>query len=176
MNHRSISASIFSLFIVLASVASAFAYMQGGGSQDDNLLTIGGKAIEKEELIYLLSKGQGSTPTSAGMSREEFEDNLDLFINYKLKVIEAEELGLDKTEEFNREFASFKENLKAPYLIKNSLEEGELRKAYSRMQEVVRASHILFQFPPNASKEDSLIVLRMALKIRDENQCRSRHQ
>lgn len=168
MNHRSISASIFSLLFVLVTVAPVFAMMQGVNNQEDNLLTIGGKAIEKEELIYLISKGQGSDPTSAGMSREEFEDNLDLFINYKLKVIEAEELGLDKTEEFNREFASFKENLKSPYLIKNSLEEGELRKAYSRMQEVVRASHILFQFPPNASKDDSLIVLRMALKIRDE--------
>jgi peptidyl-prolyl cis-trans isomerase SurA len=36
------------------------------------------------------------------------------------------------------------------------------------MQEVVRASHILFQFPPNPSREDSLSVLRMALKVKEE--------
>ncbi len=124
--------------------------------------------MDKDELIYLISKGSSKEPSSKGMSREEFEENLTLFVNYKLKVREAEALGLDKSEEFNREFASFQENLKAPFLIKNSLEEGELRKAYSRMQEVIRASHILFQFPPNASREDSLIVLKMALKVKGE--------
>lgn len=167
MNHRSISASVFSLLFVLATSFPVFAMMQATG-QDESLLTIDGKSINKEELIYLISKGQVSEAPASGMSREEFEENLELFINYKLKVREAESQGLDKTDEFTREFDSFKENLKSPYLIKNSLEEGELRKAYSRMQEVIRASHILFQFPPNAGKEDSLIVLKMALKVRDE--------
>jgi peptidyl-prolyl cis-trans isomerase SurA len=143
------------------------AYIQTSG-QDDKLLTIGGKPVDKNELIYLISKGNSTEDVSKGMSREEFEENLSLFVNYKLKVREAEELGLDKSVEFTREFASFQENLKAPFLIKNSLEEGELRKAYSRMQEVVRASHILFQFPPNASRDDSLIVLKMALKVKGE--------
>jgi peptidyl-prolyl cis-trans isomerase SurA len=143
------------------------AYIQTSG-QDDKLLTIGGKPVDKNELIYLISKGNSTEDASKGMSREEFEENLSLFVNYKLKVREAEELGLDKSVEFTREFASFQENLKAPFLIKNSLEEGELRKAYSRMQEVVRASHILFQFPPNASRDDSLIVLKMALKVKGE--------
>ncbi|WP_296698715.1 peptidylprolyl isomerase, partial [Algoriphagus sp.] len=167
MNNRTISAHILSLLIVIVTSFPAFAFMQNA-SQGETLLTIGGKPIEKDELIYLISKGQDSDPSSIGMSREEFEDNLNLFVNYKLKVRQAEDLGLDQSDEFINEFESFKENLKAPYLIKNSLEEGELRKAYSRMQEVIRASHILFEFPPNASKDDSLIVLRMALKVRDE--------
>lgn len=143
------------------------AFIQTAG-QDDQLLTIGGQPVSKDELIYLISKGNSKEPSSIGMSREEFEENLTLFVNYKLKVREAEALGLDQSEEFNREFASFQENLKSPFLIKNSLEEGELRKAYSRMQEVIRASHILFQFPPNASRDDSLIVLKMALKVKGE--------
>jgi peptidyl-prolyl cis-trans isomerase SurA len=132
------------------------------------LLTIDGKPVEKDELVYLLSKGNSTSSQASGVTREEFEENLDLFVNYKLKVREAEKLGLDQTKEFESEFQSFKETLIHPFLIKNSLEEGELRKAYSRMQEVVRASHILFQFPPNASTEDSMIVLKMALKVRAE--------
>jgi peptidyl-prolyl cis-trans isomerase SurA len=124
--------------------------------------------VDKDELVYLISKGKSTDTPVSGVSREEFEENLDLFIKYKLKVREAESLGLDQSTEFSREFESFKETLIYPYLIKNSLEEGELRKAYSRMQEVIRASHILFQFPPNASSEDSLIVLKMALKVKSE--------
>src|SRR5690606_4470902 len=137
-------------------------------TSSDALLTVGGKPVDKDELVYLISKGKNTGNQVSGVSREEFEENLDLFINYKLKVREAEAKGLDKTEEFSIEFNSFKETLIHPYLIKNSLEEGELRKTYSRMQEVVRASHILFQFPPSASTEDSLIVLRMALKVKGE--------
>ncbi len=167
MTTRTLSALIFSIILACKSSASAMAYIQTTG-QEDQLLTIGGKSVGKDELIYLISKGNSTEAASKGMSREEFEENLTLFVNYKLKVREAEELGLDKSVEFNREFASFQENLKAPFLIKNSLEEGELRKAYSRMQEVVRASHILFQFPPNASREDSLAVLKMALKVKGE--------
>lgn len=167
MNHRTISAYLvlipFSCLLLLSPVASA---------QDPNqaLLTVDGKSVDMDELVYLISKGKNTNTPTSGVSRKEFEENLDLFINYKLKVREAEALGLDQTEEFSREFDSFKETLIYPYLIKNSLEEGELRKAYSRMQEVVRASHILFQFPQNASSEDSLIVLKMALRVRGETE------
>ncbi|SFA91996.1 peptidylprolyl isomerase [Algoriphagus aquimarinus] len=167
MTNRTISALIFTILLAFEFSVPATAFVQASG-QDDPLLTIGGKPVDKDELIYLLSKGNKSEPGTPGMSREEFDENLDLFINYKLKVREAEAKGLDQSEEFLREFESFRENLKAPFLIRNSLEEGELRKAYSRMQEIIRASHILLQFPPEASKEDSLIVLRMALKIEDE--------
>ena len=167
MTNRSVSAFILIILLAFESSVTAMAFVQATG-QDDPLLTIGGKPVDKDELIYLLSKGNKSEPGTPGMSREEFDENLDLFINYKLKVREAEAKGLDQTDEFLREFESFRENLKAPFLIRNSLEEGELRKAYSRMQEIIRASHILLQFPPNATKDDSLIVLRMALKLEEE--------
>ncbi|REG88441.1 peptidylprolyl isomerase [Algoriphagus antarcticus] len=167
MTNRTISALLFTLLLIFESSVATMAFVQATG-QDDPLLTIGGKTVDKDELIYLLSKGNKSEPGTPGMSRDEFDENLDLFINYKLKVREAEAKGLDQSEEFLKEFESFRENIKAPFLIRNSLEEGELRKAYSRMQEIIRASHILLQFPANASEEDSMIVLRMAMKIEDE--------
>ncbi len=168
MKNRTTSAYLIVILLTVGLSLSGKATEQSD-SQQEPLLTIGGKSVTKDELIYLISKGQGTSETSLGrITREEFEENVDLFINYKLKVREAEAQGLDQTEEFKREFESFKENLKAPFLIKNSLEEGELRKAYSRMQEVIRASHILIQFPPNATQEDSLIVLKMALKVKAE--------
>src|SRR5690606_32384784 len=91
--------------------------------------------------------------------------------HFKLKVKEAERLGMDQSEEFNNEFSIIKEDLKKPYLLENSIQEGELKKEYNRMQEALKASHILIQFPPNAGREDSIAVLRMAesLKRRAEN-------
>ncbi len=165
MIYRTLSALFAFVFVAFPGSHVTLASAQ---DQGEILLTIGGKAVQKDELVYLISKGKGNETVAPGLSREEFEENFELFVNYKLKVREAESLGLDQSEEFQNEFASFKETLISPYLIKNSLEEGELRKTYSRMQEIVRASHILFQFPPNASNEDSLIVLKMALKVKNE--------
>jgi peptidyl-prolyl cis-trans isomerase SurA len=132
------------------------------------LITIGNEEIFAEEFIYMLSKNRNFDKPEERLSPEEFDENFMLFVNYKLKVKEAENLGLDKTDEFYQEYEVFKEDLTQPFLIKNSLQEGELMKAYSRMKEVVKASHILLQFPPNASQADTISVLRMAQKLKND--------
>jgi peptidyl-prolyl cis-trans isomerase SurA len=165
MNHRSLSAFLTILLLPFTGLLIPKATAQEQGT---TLFTVGKKAVDKEELIYLISKEKPADNASTTLTREEFESNFELFVNFKLKVAEAEAQGLDKSEEFFLEFASFKESLIAPFLIKNSLEEGELRKVYSRMQEVVRASHILFQFPANASQSDSLAVLTQVLKVKTD--------
>jgi peptidyl-prolyl cis-trans isomerase SurA len=132
------------------------------------LMTIGNEDIFADEFLYILSKNRQFQDKSEKISPKEFDENFNLFVNYKLKVKESENLGLDTLEEFRREFEIFKEDLIKPFLIKNSLQEGELMKAYNRMKEVVKASHILLQFPNNSSREDTIAVFRMAQKIKSE--------
>lgn len=132
----------------------------------DYLLKINGEASYSEEFIYVLNKNRQQEDKP--ISKEDFDNNFELFVDYKLKVKHAMDLGMHKTKAFKEEFAAFKEELKKPYLLENSLTEGELRKAYSRMQEIVKASHILFKFPSNASKEDSIAVYKMATKVKAE--------
>ncbi|WP_373521438.1 peptidylprolyl isomerase [Aquiflexum sp.] len=132
------------------------------------LVTIGNEEIFAEEFLYMLSKNRNFDSPDEKLSAAEFDENFRLFVNYKLKVKEAENLGLDKTDEFFQEYEVFKEDLTQPFLIKNSLQEGELMKAYSRMKEVVKASHVLLQFPPNASQADTISVLRMAQKLKND--------
>ncbi len=134
------------------------------------LLIVGNEEVFAEEFLHMLSKSREFESKAEKLSPEEFERNLNLFVNYKLKVKEAENLGLDKVEEFDKEFGIFKEDLIKPFLIKNSLQEGELRKAYNRMQEVVKASHILLQFPNNSSEQDSIAVYRMAEKLKKDSE------
>lgn len=132
------------------------------------LMTIGNEEILSDEFLYLLSKNRQFQEKEEKISPQDFEENLELFINYKLKVKEAENLGLDTLEEFRREFEVFKDDLIQPFLIKNSLQQGELMKAYNRMKDVVKASHILLQFPNNSSREDTIAVFRMAQKLKAE--------
>ncbi len=163
MNHRVLSAFFTLLFLTSVGFFGLGAHAQ---EQTEVLFTVGSKAVAKEEFLYLITKGKKVDPAAATLSREEFETNFDQFLLFQLKVAEAESMGLHQSEEFDREFGSFKESLIAPFLIKNGVEEGELRKVYGRMQEIVRARHILFQLPPNARNEDSLSVLTMALKVK----------
>ncbi|QDH78031.1 peptidylprolyl isomerase [Echinicola soli] len=131
------------------------------------LLTVGNENVSAEEFMHMLSKNREFDQKEDKLSKQEFEENFDLFLNYKLKVKEAEALGMDETVEFQREFNAFKEDLKKPYILETSLQEGEIRKAYSRMQEIVHAQHILLRFPANSGREDSVAVFRMAVKIKE---------
>jgi len=133
-------------------------------------MVIGDTEIPIDEFLYILSKSKSFKENEDEFTFDDFEENLELFINFKLKAKEAERLGLHQEVEFEREFEMFKADLIKPFLIKNSLQEGELMKAYSRLQEIIKASHILLQFPSNASKEDTIAVFRMAQKIKSESE------
>ncbi len=156
---------LWAMGIVMACSPAGKVVQEATSEEKEYLMTIGNEDIPAEEFLHILSKTRDFEEESQKLTKEEFEENLDLFINYKLKVKEAEALGMHESEEFKREFETFKEDLKKPYLLENSLQEGEIRKAYNRMQEVVNASHILLRFPANASKEDSIAVYNMAKKL-----------
>ena len=157
-------------FLVLSLILSLsfFPFLAQAQEKKEVLVVVGTISIDKEEFLQLITKGKEIDAPPMSFTRSEFEENFESFLNYKLKVIEAESMNLDDSEEFNMEFASIKESLVAPFLIKNSIEEGEVKKVYGRLQEIVRARHILFQFPPNASNEDSIAILKMALKVKAE--------
>ena len=153
-------------FLALILSLSSFPFLAQAQEKKEILFVVGGISIDKEEFLHLLSKEKENDGPAISLTRKEFEENFESFLNYKLKVIEAESIKLDQSDEFNLEFSSIKESLVAPFLIKNSIEEGEVKKVYARLQEIVRARHILFQFPPNPSNEDSIAMLKMALKVK----------
>ena len=165
MKKRALSAFVA---LNLIFTLSPFSFLATAQEKKEILVVVGNVSIDKEEFLHLLSKEKKSEGPSFSLTRKEFEETFETFLNYKLKVIEAESIKLDQSEEFNLEFSSIKESLTAPFLIKNSIEEGEVKKVYGRMQEIVRASHILFQLPPNATNEDSLAMLKLALKVKSE--------
>jgi len=138
-------------------------------TEPEYLFAIDNEVVLAEEFLYTLSKNRHLRADKEQLlTQEEFNQNFDMFLDFKLKVKEAETRDMDQTEEFVNEFSIIKEDLKIPYLLKSSLQEGELKKAYNRMQEIVKASHILIQFPPNAGQEDSIAVLKMAERLKEK--------
>jgi len=141
-------------------------FIQSPQSQDNNeiLLTIHDRKITKAEFERIYRKNNRN---SSIIDKKSLEEYLDLFINFKLKVIEAKELGLDITASFIKEFEGYRKQLAKPYLIDNKTNEELISEAYKRIKQEVRASHILIRVDINATPEDTLFAYNKTLNIRE---------
>lgn len=126
------------------------------------LMTIGDKEITLDEFERIYNKNNNAI-TSNQQTPEEY---LDMFINFKLKVIEAEKMGLDTTVEFIQEFNTYKEQLAKPYMTDEETREMLMKEAFERMQTDIHVSHILIGMGSQLSPEDTLARYNRALEIR----------
>jgi len=72
----------------------SFLFVQNVFSQnaDPVLFSVEGNDVHKSEFDYIYNKNNGD---QADYSQKSLEEYLDLYINFKLKVQRARELGLD---------------------------------------------------------------------------------
>ncbi|MDE0872087.1 MAG: hypothetical protein OSA37_09240, partial [Flavobacteriales bacterium] len=69
------------------------------------------------------------------ITQTALDEYLELFINFKLKVQAAEDLGMDTVSTFQRELAGYRSQLARPYLTNNDLLQDLVRQAWERKQE-----------------------------------------
>ncbi len=132
-------------------------------AQDDPIIMmINGKGILKSEFEYIYAKNLKQ------QVEEELsiEDYADMFINFKLKVDQAERMGLDTTSAFIKELEGYRELLAKPYLIDENVEDSIVNVVYQRMQENVEVSHILLRVEKNASESECQAVRARLMKIK----------
>lgn len=148
------------LTLLVASVAmSVFA-------QNDNavLMTVGNETITKDQFVKAYQKNNLlSTATE-----KDLREYLDLFINYRLKVQDAESMQLDTAEAFVKELGSYKNQSAQPYLVDTEVSDFLLNEAYERSKYQVCASHILVRCEPNASPKDTLEAYRKIMNVYDK--------
>ena len=82
--------------------------------QDDPILmTINGKNIHRSEFEYSYNKNNAE----GVIDKKSVDEYVDLFINYQLKVIAAEEARLDTLSSFKKEFAMYRDAQIKPTMI-----------------------------------------------------------
>ena len=94
--------------------------------------------------------------------------NLDLFINYKLKVKEAYARHLDTLRSYKREMKTYKNQLMAPYLQDKDFQQKLLKETYYRTKNEIKAKHILVRLPKNATPKDTLKAYTKITNARNE--------
>ena len=97
------------------------------------------------------------------ITKESLDEYIDLFVRFKLKVKEAQSLGLDTVESFINELEGYRKQLAAPYLRNKDFDEAMLEEAYERIKQDVNVSHILIEIGEDEEKSYD-----KALDIRNE--------
>lgn len=99
-------------------------------------------------------------------SQKDLDKYLELFIGYKLKVEKANKLGLQNGSSYQNELKSYRNQLSKNYLNDSKVTNELVQEAYDRMQQEVRASHILVLVDEGASPADTLKAYQKVVAIK----------
>ena len=132
--------------------------------QDNTILEIDNQTVNKIEFEQIYWKNKKEKIAT----KEDLDEYIQLFINFKLKVIAAEDLGLDTTKKFIDELSGYRVQLEKPYLIDTSINEDLINDAYYRTINEVNASHIMTKLGPNPRSEDTLKAFNKIKDIRNK--------
>jgi len=120
--------------------------------QDNVILTLNDSKIYKSEFEQIYWKNKKEKIAT----KEDLDEYIKLFVNFKLKVLAAENDGLDTMKKFINELNGYKVQLEKPYLIDTSINESLIKEAYYRTVNEINASHIMVKLPPNPTPKDTL--------------------
>lgn len=148
------------LFIALFCCISA-TYAQ---KQEPILFQYGNDVVTVKEFVNAYNKNNDITKAT----EEELQEYLELYINFKLKVKQGYEEGIDTSETFLKELASYRSQSAQQYLIDKEVTKELLEEANERAQYHVRASHILINCPATATPQDSLTAYKKIIDIRNQ--------
>lgn len=126
-----------------------------------------GTQVTREEFEYVYQKNNGGYKAAAQHTAQQYNDYLNLYVNFKRKVMDAESRGMDTTASFKEELAGYIKQLSQPYLIEKAVLETLIAEAHKRSQEAIRVSHILIRLGENPSPQDTLAALRTIQGLRD---------
>jgi len=134
-------------------------------TEDPVLFTINGKEVRVSEFTYIYNKTNGD---KADYSEKSLNEYLQLYINFKLQVAKAVEMGLDKNAEVQREQNQYKRQLSSTYLTDREITEKLVKEAYEWSKEDRRIGHILIALKENATDEEIREAYSRAQRIKNQ--------
>ena len=155
--NRTMKNMIVFLLLVLFPLVAAI-------SQENNqvFLKIHNREVSKPEFERLFNKNNSLT------GKTNLDEYLEMFINFQLKVIQAEEEKLHLNPSFQEELRLYRQQLARPYLTHPTTEEEFLKEAYQRLLVDVNASHILIKIDEETNPKDTLFAWEKAVRLRQQ--------
>lgn len=149
------------VLVLLIALTPALLFAQGWKSK--TLITLGDNNISAGEFMGVYEKNNVQSDV---IDKKSVDEYLDMYVNFKLKVIEAENLKMDTMPKFVKEYNSYREQLAKPYFSSEEANEQLIEEAYERMHWDINAAHILVKCDVNAVPADTLKAYNRAMEIR----------
>ena len=124
-------------------------------AQNETLMTINGKAVSAEEFLYIYEKNN----QAGAVDPKTMDEYLDMFINFKLKVTEAESQGIDTTASFKKELKGYRAQATPKYLQDEAAMDSLIELSWRHMSKDRRAAHIAIQCPMSADSAQTAEAL-----------------
>ena len=122
---------------------------------DPVIMRVNGKSITRSEFEYSFNKNN----SDGVLDKKTVEEYVPLYVDFKLKVAEAESQRLDTLSALRKELDSYKEQMVIPTIVDSAYIEREARRTYDNTasrfegQDLLTASHILALMRQDATAE-----------------------
>lgn len=127
------------------------------------LFTIDNHPYYNDEFVRVYNKNLDLVKDD---SQKDLDKYLDLFLGYKLKVEKANKLGLQNGLSYQNELKSYRNQLSKNYVNDSKVTNELVQEAYDRMQQEVRASHILVLADEGALPQDTVKAYNKVIEIK----------
>ena len=132
-------------------------------NERDILFSIDNNHVTSEEFLRVYNK---NLDLITDKSQKDIDNYLQLYIDYKLKVLEAYEKKYDKKKSYILELNKYSAQLATNYLFDKTSQDSLLNEAYQRTKKEINASHILIK--ADQESIDTLEIYNKLLAYRGE--------
>ncbi len=132
--------------------------------KDPVVMTVAGRPVLRSEFEYFYQK---NTQQDAA-EKKTFDEYVELFVNYKLKVAEAYSQGVDTTQAYISELAGYRKQLAEPYLQLAGWSDTLVEQYHSRKMTEVHAQHLLLTCDEKTSQHDVDSLYQVILGLQQE--------
>ncbi len=129
--------------------------------------TYADEALTLSEFEDAYATAVGGRTTAANDSLGAYQDFLERYVNFRLKVRQAYEIGLDQDSALQAEMASYRDQLARPYFTDQAVLDAIVRDLYEKQKEEISAAHILVQVAEDAPAADTLAAYEKITALRD---------
>lgn len=149
------------LVVLLIATSSLLAHAQKE-LDSKTLLTIDGKTYDAGTFKKVFLKNLDIVKDEA---QKDIDNYLQLYIDYRIKLQQAKELGLDNKEAYIKELQGHRNNLSQSYLTDLEVTDALVKEAYERGLKDINANHILIRIEKTAKPADTIAAYNRIQEI-----------
>jgi peptidyl-prolyl cis-trans isomerase SurA len=153
---------LFRSAILFSLVVLTFIFSSCSPQHSDLIVArYGDYDIKMKEFENAYVKNAGSVEVAKQDSLSKLKTFLDLYINFKMKLRDAQVRGFDQDSALNQELTDYKKKVGVTYLLEKNLVDPGLKDLYEKRKWEYRVSHLMIR--PDSSGEEGARKLAQSI-------------